>query len=61
MVLRTPPGTSEYTMHLDERDGVRVLVCTVGTTTLYYDARCIDDLLAMLKEAGEWVELGGAD
>ena len=60
-VLRTPPGTSEYTMHLDERDGVRVLVCTVGTTTLYYDARCIDDLYAMLKEAGDWVELGGAD
>ena len=60
-VLRTPPGTSEYTMHLDERDGVRVLVCTVGTTTLYYDARCIDDLYAMLKAAGDWVELGGAD
>jgi hypothetical protein len=60
-VLRTPPGTSEYTMHLDERDGVRVLVCTVGTTTLYYDARCIDDLHAMLKTAGDWVELGGAD
>jgi hypothetical protein len=59
-VLRTPPGTSEYTMHLDERDGVRVLVCTVGTTTLYYDVRCIDDLCAMLKEAGDWVELGGA-
>ena len=60
-VLRTPPGTAEYTMHLDERDGLRVLVCTVGTTTLYYDARCIDDLHAMLKEAGDWVELGGAD
>ena len=60
-VLRTPPGTSEYTMHLDERDGVRALVCTVGTTTLYYDARCIDDLHAMLKAAGGWVELGGAD
>ena len=60
-VLRTPPGTSEYTMHLDEKDGVRVLVCTVGTTTLYYDARCIDDLHAMLKAAGDWVELGGAD
>ena len=22
-VLTTPPGTSEYTMHVDERDGVR--------------------------------------
>lgn len=60
-VLKTPPGTSEYTMHVDERDGRQVLVCTVGKTVLLYDARCIDDLLAMLKEAGDWVELGGAD
>ncbi len=60
-VLRTPPGTVEYTMHLGEKDGAQVLVCTVGTTTLYYDIRCIDDLHAMLKAAGDWVELGGAD
>jgi hypothetical protein len=38
-----------------------VLVCTVGITVLVYDARCIDDLDAMLKAAGDWVELGGAD
>ena len=60
-VLKTPPGTSEYTMHMDEKDGVRVLVCTVGKTVLLYDARCIDDLHAMLKAAGGWVDLGGAD
>ena len=42
-------------------DGKRVLVCTVGTTTLFYDARCIDDLYTMLQAAGDWVELGGAD
>ena len=59
--LRTPPGTSEYTIHTDERDGTRVLVCTVGTTVLIYDARCVDDLHAMLRQAGDWVELGGAD
>ena len=59
--LKTPPGTSEYTMHVDEKDGVRVLVCTVGKTVLLYDARCIDDLHAMLKSVGGWVELGGAD
>jgi hypothetical protein len=59
--LKTAPGTSEYTMHVDEKDGVRVLVCTVGKTVLLYDARCIDDLHAMLKAAGGWVELGGAD
>ena len=59
--LETPPGTSEYTMHVDEKEGQPVLVCTVGKTVLLYDARCVDDLLAMLKAAGDWVELGGAD
>ncbi len=60
-ILKTPPGTTEYTMHVEDRDGTRVLVCTVGKTVLLYDARCIDDLYAMLREAGDWVELGGAD
>ena len=48
-------------MHTEEKDGKTVLVCTVGGTVLTYDARCIDDLYAMLKAAGDWVELGGAD
>jgi hypothetical protein len=59
--LKTPPGTSEYTMHVEERDGARVLVCTVGKTVLLYDARCIEDLHGMLTTAGDWVELGGTD
>jgi len=59
--LKTPPGTSEYTMHTDERDGKQVLFCTVGQTVLLYDARCIEGLHAMLKAAGGWVDLGGAD
>ena len=59
--LKTAPGTSDYTMHIDEVNGTRVLVCTVGKTVLHYDARCIDDLQAMLKVAADWVELGGAD
>jgi len=59
--LKTPPGTSEYTMHTDEKDGVKILVCTVGNTVLHYDLRCIDDLNVMLKRAGGCVELGGAD
>ena len=59
--LRTPPGTAEYTIHADAKDGRPILVCTVGKTVLHYDARCVDDLLAMLKQAGDWVELGGAD
>jgi hypothetical protein len=60
-VLKTPPGTSEYTMHVEERNGAPVLVCTVGTTVLLYDARCVDDLHAMLKAHGDWMPLGSAD
>jgi hypothetical protein len=60
-VLKTPPGTAEYSIHTEDRDGLRILVCTVGSTVLLYDARCIDDLHAMLRSAGDWVELGGAD
>lgn len=59
--LKTPPGTSDYRMHTEVKDGRKILVCTVGSTVLHYDARCVDDLLAMLREAGDWVELGGAD
>jgi hypothetical protein len=59
--LKTPPGSSDYTMHLDTKDGVEVLVCTVGKTVLFYDARCIADLHAMLVARGDWVELGGSD
>lgn len=60
-VLKTAPGTAEYTMHADTKDELPILVCTVGKTVLQYDARCIDDLLAMLKAHGDWMELGGAD
>ncbi len=59
--LKTPPGSSEYTMHLEEKDGKEILVCTVGKTVLHYDARCIDDLHAMLEEHGDWMDLGAAD
>ncbi|MBL7766244.1 MAG: hypothetical protein JNJ58_09140 [Chitinophagaceae bacterium] len=62
LVLQTPPGTSDYTMHRDvNKEGIDVLVCTVGKTVLHYDARCLDDLYAMLKAHGDWMDLGGAD
>jgi hypothetical protein len=61
MVLKTPPLTSDYTMHVDEKDGRDVLVCTVGKTVLLYDIRCLEDLHAMLVECGDWMELGSAD
>ena len=54
MVLKTPPLSSEYTMHADEKDGKEVLVCTVGKTVLLYDYRAIADLHAMLKMHEAW-------
>ena len=59
--LKTPPGNSDFTMHVDEKDGSGVLVCMVGKTVLHYDARCIDDLHAMLQASSDWMELGGTD
>jgi hypothetical protein len=57
-VLKTPPLTSEFTMHRDVKDGKDVLVCTVGKTALLYDARCLDGLHQMLKNHGDGMELG---
>jgi len=59
--LKTPPLTSDYTMHVDTKDGKEILVCTVGTTVLHYDYRCLADLHAMLKKHGDWMELGSKD
>ena len=59
--LQTPPLTSEFTMHRDVRDGRDVLVCTVGKTILFYDARRLEDLRAMLQAHGDRIELGSAD
>ena len=60
-VLRTPPGSSEYTMYKDERADPAALVCQVGSTKLTYDLRAIEDLHAWLSERGEWVPLGAVD
>ena len=59
--LTTPPGTSAYQMYRDTKDGADMIVCVVGTTTLFYRAQCLDDLYAMLKAHGDWMDLGGAD
>jgi hypothetical protein len=59
--LRTPPGTSEYTLYRDEAAEPPALVCQVGSTKLTYHLRCIEDLHATLKEHGDWMPLGAAD
>ncbi len=59
--LKTPPQTSDYQMYYDQKDGKDVIVCVVGKTTLLYDRSAVDDLHAMLKKHGDWMELGSAD
>jgi len=59
--LKTPPGTSDYTMYSDDAGDPPALVCQVGTTTLKYHLSAIDDLHTWLKEQGDWVPLGAAD
>ena len=60
-VLKTPPGTSEFTIYRDDTAEPAELVCQVGSTKLRYLARCLDDVPAMLKTHGDWMELGSAD
>jgi hypothetical protein len=60
-VLKTPPGTSEFTSYRDETSTPPALVVQVGKTQLRYDSRCINDLHAMLKSRGDWMLLGSAD
>ncbi len=59
--LQTPPGTSKYTMYREESTEPAQLVCTVGTTVLKYQLRIVGDLHAMLRDHGDWMELGSAD
>jgi Family of unknown function (DUF6855) len=60
-VLRTPPGSSEYTMWREPDAEPPALVCQVGSTQLRYHLRCIEDLRQMLTSRGDWVLLGAAD
>jgi hypothetical protein len=48
-------------MYRDDEANPPRLVCVVGSTTLYYDARCVDDLHDLLRARGDWMALGSAD
>lgn len=48
-------------MYADHEADPPLLVCQVGSTKLTYLLRAVDDLEAMLKEHGDWMELGAAD
>src|ERR1700759_4241901 len=60
-LLKTAPGTSAYSMYRDNDAEPPTLVCQVGTTTLRYHQRAIEDLHAWLLEQDAWVPLGAAD
>jgi hypothetical protein len=57
-VLKTPPGSSEYTMYRDEAADPPALVCQVGSTTLRYHLRAIDDLHDWLVAQSDWSHSG---
>lgn len=59
--LTTAPGSSAYTMYRDESADPPALVCQVGSTTLRYHLRAVEDLHAWLLAQGDWVPLGAAD
>lgn len=57
--LTTPAGGSSFQMWRDpDKD---VWHCQVGKTWLHYQAGAPDDLYAMLKAHGDWMELGNKD
>jgi hypothetical protein len=60
-ILRTPSLGSEFEAYRDEEADPPALVVQVGKTELRYHLRCLNDLHAMLKEHGDWIELGNAD
>ena len=60
-ILTTPPGSSEFDAWRDEASDPPALRIRVGSTTLAYRLRCIEDLHAMLVEHGDWMPLGNAD
>ena len=59
--LKTPPGTSDITLWRDPDATPPALVCFASGTELRYHISAPEDLAAMLKKHGGWMELGNAD
>jgi hypothetical protein len=59
--LKTPSGLSEFQAYRDETSTPSTLVVVVGSTTLQYQLRALEDLRTMLKGHGDWMPLGSAD
>ena len=50
-LLKTAPGSSGFSMYKDPQASPPALVCQVGSTTLKYRLRAIEDLHAWLCRA----------
>jgi hypothetical protein len=59
--LKTPSGTSDLVMYRDPAANPPALICIASGTELRYDLRIIEDMHAMLKKQGGWMDLGNAD
>lgn len=60
-ILTTPPGKSEFDAWRAPDADPPELRIRVGSTSLSYHLRCIEDLHEMLSEHGDWMPLGNAD
>jgi len=59
--LKTPSLTSDIVLWRDPDANPPALMCIASGTELRYQLRIIDDMHAMLKTHGGWIELGNAD
>ena len=59
--LKTPPLSSEFEVWRDLEADPQALVVQVGKTRLSYQLRAIEDAAAMLRDVGDWIDLGNAD
>ena len=59
--LKTPSLTSDIVLWRDPDADPPMLMCIASGTELRYQLRIIDDMHAMLKKHGDWMELGNAD
>ena len=59
--LKTPSGTGDLLMYRDPAADPPALVCHASGAELRYRLSVIEDMHAMLKRHGDWMELGNAD
>jgi len=59
--LKTPSLTSDIVLWRDPDANPPALMCFASGTELKYQLRIIEDMHAMLKKHGDWMELGNAD